>query len=134
MSSTQYESRPTHVKVIAMDPSQRIIISPSFERLQLLSGTTEPRESPEAAARRIAGNEELGLPPFKINKYLGTVEDVTGFACRAVFGRHINLRQFTVRGFDFDDIVDQLEENPGYFDPTDYEFLRQMAPHLRSGR
>jgi len=127
LSSTESTRQSSDLRVAIIIPGEQpLFASPNLERPTLFTDTLadDERLSAELRATRIGQRQpRYGLPAMSVLSHLGTIENIQGIVVRPATGTTINLRQFTVRAYDFNDVTEYAERNPNYIDPVTLAFL-----------
>lgn len=128
----------SEVRVAVLLPHENAMISPGLGDPMLFRHDNPENRPAIAIAQRVVSERTLALPPMSLLHHLESVDGVAGYSMRPATGHEINFRNFTVRRFD----IDHLLESGEALDPTDFALLsmahslaRQWAgnvPALRS--
>lgn len=119
----------TEIRVALILPKKRKLITRNTERPALFVGERQAHETAEASAHRIIADVSdeltLALPRLKTYLALEAVNGIVGFSLAPSDENSIDLRQFRLRGSDYDALLDHIELKPDYFDQSDIQFIGQ---------
>lgn len=109
----------SEVRVAVLLPHENKFVSPGLGDPRLFRHENPENNPSGTIAEQIVREPSLGLPPMSVLHHLGVIDDVAGYSFRPVTGCEINLRDFTVRKFD----IERMLEEGDAMDPTDLALL-----------
>ena len=130
------ESTPPtrELRIALVDPVNRVIASQDFASLALIQDIAQEGEitSHEYRATHIGQRlPNLGAPALSAMRHLGAIDGIPGYMVRPVTGAHINFRHFSLKKYEFDEVLDAIENNSLLTNPTDLEFITRALDSVK---